>query len=190
MDYYHKIWPPILHLPRFINEIKEHYHAIHVGFEEYHFLLSLLTHSEYVSQSKPRFSFGPVWKDNPDSIMQISGKLSTRLITIDDLRVTFNGTDANHWDFIPWRRFLLQFSSVKTLRTEGQNNYLVGRALFRDLERPDDLLALFPALEEIELGKDKLRTQESQRRDQLAVFEPLVSARQQAGRTVKVFFGP
>ena len=190
MDYYHEVWPPILHLPRFINEIKELYHAIHVGFEEYHFLLSLLTHSEYVSQSKPRFSFGPVWKDNPDSIMQISGKLSTRLITIDELRVTFNGTDANHWDFIPWRRFLLQFPSIKALRIEGKNHYCITHALFQDLEGLDDDLAFLPALEEIELGKDELRTDESQCRDQLAVFEPFVSARQQAGRTVKVFFGP
>ena len=184
------ISPPILHLPRFINEIKEHYHAVHVGCRRYYFLLSLLTHSEYVDQCKPRFNFGPVWNNFTDSMIQISGTLFTGLSTIEELRFTFDTTDAIDWDFIPWRRFLHQFSSVKTLRTEGKNNYCVGRALFQDIERPEDDLALFPALEEIELGKDELRIHESQRRDQLAVFEPFVSARQQAGRTVKVFFNP
>ena len=122
--------------------------------------------------------------------MQISRKLFTRLSAIEELRVAFDGIDVNHLGFIPWRRFLLQFPCVKALRTEGKNNYCIARALFQDLERLGDDLAFLPALEEIELGKDELRTDESQRRDQLAAFEPFVSARQQAGRTVKVFFSP
>ena len=150
----------------------------------------MLTHSEYVSQCQPRFNLGPFWKNYADSMIQINDTLFTRLSTIEELRVTFDKTDVSDWYFLPWRRFLLQLPSVKALRTEGQNNYRVGRALFQDLERPEDFLALFPALEEIELGKDELRTQESQRRDQLAIFEPFVSARQQAGRRVKVFFSP
>jgi hypothetical protein len=181
---------PILHLPRFINEIKQPYHAVHVGCKGYYFLYSLLTHSEYVSQCKPRFNIGPVWKNHANTMIQISEMLFTRLTTIEELRVTFDGTDANHWDFIPWRRFLLQFPSVKALRTEGKNNYCNGHALFQDLERPDDDLAFLPALEEIELGKDELRTHESRHRDELAVFEPFISARQKTGRTVEVFFGP
>ena len=196
-EFYHDIWTvnkAIQHLPRFINEIKEHYHAVHVDCKRYHFFLSLLTHSEYVSQCKPRFNFGKVSKNYVHSVFQITRTLSTRLYTIEELRVTFDGTDASDWEFFPWRRFLLQFPRVKALRTEGKNNYCIGRALFPDLEGFDDDLDFLPTLEEIELGKDELRTHESQRRDQLTIFEPFVTARQQAGRTlgrtVKVFFDP
>ena len=123
-------------------------------------------------------------------MIQIINTLSTRLSTIEELQFTFDGTDAGDWDFIPWHRFFRQFPNVKALRTEGRNSYSIGRVLLPDLEGPEDYFALFPALEEIELGKDDLRTHESQRRDQLAVFEPFVTVRQQAGRTVKVFFSP
>jgi hypothetical protein len=45
-------------------------------------------------------------------------------------------------------------------------------------------------LEEIELAKNLSLTDESQRELELAAFQPFISERQQAGRPVKVFFGP
>ena len=182
--------PPVLHLPRFISEIEEYYPAIHVVFTEFSYCLSLLTQSEYISHCKPRFNFGPVSRNSQEpTLIQMSNTLSTRLTSVDKLRLTFGRTNARNWDVIPLRRLLQLLPSVKALQTESKNNYFIARVL-KKLEGPDDNLALLPALEEIELAKDESRTAESQRRDQLAVFEPLVSARQQAGRTVKVFFGP
>ena len=103
------------------------------------------------------------------------------------LRVTFDETDTNVWEnVISWRRFLQQFSSVKTLCTEGpENTRCITRTLCQNLGEPEDL-AFLPALEEIDLGKDPLN--ESQRKSRLATFQPFVSARQQGGRPVKIFF--
>jgi hypothetical protein len=71
---------------------------------------------------------------------------------------------------------------------DGINNDYFGRALFQDHEDPDDIVAPLPALEEIRLEKDQLWTDESQSGPGVATFQPFVSARQQAGRPVKVFF--
>ena len=60
--------------------------------------------------------------------------------------------------------------------------------LHQDNGGPDDL-GFLPALEEIDLGKNS-STDERERESQLAAFEPFISARQQASRPVKVFFGP
>ena len=186
-EFYNDIWPPITHLPRFIDEIKEHYHVVHVALQDWHFHLSLLTQSEYNGHCKPRFKFGPVLTPYSQSIMQISSALSTRLTTVAVLRVTFDETDTNVWEnVISWRRFLQQFSSVKTLCTEGpENTRCITRTLCQNIGEPEDL-AFLPALEEIDLGKDPLN--ESQRKFRLATFQPFVSARQQGGRPVKIFF--
>ncbi|KAF8473650.1 hypothetical protein DFH94DRAFT_137259 [Russula ochroleuca] len=193
VDFDFPVEPPIVHLPRFINEIEEHYHAIHVTFRGWGFHLSLQSRSEYINHCKPHFKLGSVPTHRsrpPDSILGISSALSTRLTAVEELRVTFDEADANVWeDFIPWRRFLQQFSSVKALRTEGANNFYIARTLLQDHEEPGCDLAFLPALEEIELGKNSMSTPESQRGLELAAFEPFVSVRQQAGRPVKVFFG-
>ncbi|KAH9996109.1 hypothetical protein BJV77DRAFT_960841 [Russula vinacea] len=100
--------------------------------------------------------------------------------------VTFDTTADE--DDIPWRKFYHQFPSVKMLRTEGAKSiYCIARTLHQNHEEPDNL-TFFPALEEIDLGKKPFYN--SRRRPQLAAFEPFVSARQQAGRPVKVFFRP
>lgn len=45
--YFHDdIWPSIEHLPRFINEIRECYHAVQVTFEQAGFRLTMLTQSD------------------------------------------------------------------------------------------------------------------------------------------------
>jgi hypothetical protein len=177
------IEPPIVHVPRFINEIEEHYHAVHVNLHKWLFRFTLLTNAECIVDCKPRFKRESPY---PELLMEMAGALSTRLSTVEELRVTFDGADAIVWEnFIPWRRFLLQFPGVKTLRTEGADNCCFARILLQDHEWPDDVLTSLPALEEIQLGES---LPESQRGPELAAFEPLVSVRQQAGRPVKVFF--
>lgn len=184
------VWPSNVHLPRFINEIEEHYHTAHLVFQGWIFRLSLLTHLEHVSHRKPRFIFGPGPSHSTDSIMKLSNRLSTKFTTVKELRVSFHGMAVNIWEnVIPWRRFLRHFPSVKVLRTEGANNYRIASTLLQNHEEPDDL-SLLPALEQIELGKYTFSTHEGRCEPELAAFGPFVSARRQAGRPVKVSFGP
>jgi F-box-like len=184
--------PHIMHLPRFINEIEERYHAGHATFQEWDFNFSLQTQSEYTNDSKPRFKLGPVPRHSEVSAIRMNSVLSAKLTTVEELRLTFLRTAFNFWEnLIPWREFLEHFPRLKALRMEGANNYCIARVLPQDLEEPDDDgLAFLSALEEIELGKNPSLTDESQRGPELAAFEPFVSARQQAGRPVKIFFSP
>jgi hypothetical protein len=186
--------PPIVHLPRFINEIEERYHAVHVTFHEWEFSFSLQTQSEHINKNgKSRFKLGPVPRHSQVSTIRISGALSTKLTTVEELHVTFIRMSFNFWEnMIPWRELLQHFPRLKAFRTEGANNYGIARALPQDYEEPDDDdgLAFLSALEEIELGKNPTLTDESPRGPELAAFEPFVSARQQAGHPVKVFFSP
>ena len=178
---------PIVHLPRFISEIDEHYYAAHAAFQQWTFHLSFLTQSEYIGQCKPGFQLGSL--DSYPEFMGICSTVYTKLTTVKELRVTFEKTSANQWEnVIFWRRFLLQFPSVKALRTENADNHSIARSLLRDNEEADRDLDFLPALEEIELGKSTLATDESQRGPELAAFQPFISARQQAGRPVKAFF--
>jgi hypothetical protein len=177
--------PSIVHLPRFINEIEEHYHAVHMTFEDLDFSFSLQTQLEYNNHCKPRFRLVSVPGDVLQSIIRMSDALSTRLSTVEELRVTFDWAPD---DSIPWRELLQHFPSVKVFRAEGASSYYrIARALLQDHGDPGDNFAFLSALEEIELGK---LTDKSQRGCELVAFEPFVSARQQAGRPVKVFFNP
>jgi hypothetical protein len=177
--------PPVAHLSRFIDEIEEHYFAIHVAFRGWGYRLSLLTQLEYINHSKPHFTLGAVPTVPPISMIGMCRPLSARLTTVEELRVTFNMEYV--WvmeDSFPWRTFLQQFPRLKAIRTEGSNDYHIARTLLQDHEEPDGDPTFLPALEEVELSKDSLSTRESD----LAAFGPFVSARQQAGCPVKVFF--
>jgi hypothetical protein len=142
------IHPPIVHLPRFISEIEEHYHIVHVTLKESEFRLSLLTQSDYTSPCQLCINLGPA-RRLLDSVMQMSSALSTKLATVEELHVTINNTDS----FFPWRWFYRQCPSVKVLRTGGIRIYFVARTLHKDGGEPDDL-AFLPALEGIDLGKE------------------------------------
>ncbi|KAF8475211.1 hypothetical protein DFH94DRAFT_116376 [Russula ochroleuca] len=175
-----------VHLPRFISEIEECYHAVHVNFHDSGFSLSLWTQSEYINHYLPRFKLSRVPGHVPELIIRMSGALSTRLATVEELRVTFVSTAANVWeDFIPWREFLQHFPRLKAFRTEGAINCSIARALLRDHGEPNNDFAFLSALEELELGKN---SSDSPCGPELAAFEPIVSARQQAGCPIKVFF--
>jgi hypothetical protein len=106
---------------------------------------------------------------------------------VEVLHVTFYETVAK--DHFPWRRFLQKFPSLKTLRTEGANDSSIARFFSQYHEEPGDDLAFLPALEEIKLGSP-FENYESHRGPDLAALQPFNSARQQAGRPVKVSSGP
>ena len=182
-----EIWPFSVHLPRFINEMEERYHAVHVYFRGRGFRILLLTQSECINQRLPSVRLGPFMRRSPESIMRMSSALSMKFTTVEELRIVFDITDDDlSENFVAWRRFLQQFRSVKTIQTECADNYSMARILHQDHGKPDEL-SFLPVLEEIDLGQQPFG--ESQRGAELAAFEPFVSARQQAGRPVKVFFG-
>jgi hypothetical protein len=181
---------PVVHLPRFLNEIEECYLTVHVIVERRHFCLSLLAPSEYFDHRGSRVNLESVWF-SPDSLVRMNDAFSTRIAAVEELFVTIDETTAHEWEnlkLVSWRRFYGQFRSVKVLRTGGESNWFIARSLLQNYEGPDDL-AYLPALEEIDLGKTSL-TSESERESQLAAFQPFASVRQQAGCPVKVFFSP
>lgn len=116
----------------------------------------------------------------------MSSVLSTRLTTIEELRVIFDWSVAGASEnVVPWHRILQHFPrifqhflSVKTLRLEGTRCNHMAR-VFHQGHGGSNNLVLLPALEEIQLGKNS--------RFAYLTFQPFVSTRQQAGRPVKVF---
>ena len=187
-------WPPFVHLSRFINEIERCYHAVHVAFQNWGFLLSILTQSEYIGHCDPRVNLGSESSCPPEFIMQMSGELSAMFTTVEDLRVIFDKLSVHVWvDNIPWRRFLQHFHNLKALRIESVDDvrtYSIARSLLQDHEEPGNDIAFLPSLEEIELGKFPSSIDESECGPELVAFQRFVTARQQVGRPVKLSFGP
>jgi hypothetical protein len=186
-------WPPIVHLPRFINGIEGRYDAVHVAFLDWGVRFSFLPPSESLSHCEPHFEMVVVRDHSPpELILYMSGVLSAMLTTVKELYVTFDGDEF--WrTIIPWPKFYRHFPSVKALRTDRPNGLRISRTFPEESGRAFDFL---PALEEIEIerGTDTYwnfgRNFESVRETQLAAFRPFVSARQQVGRPVNVFYPP
>jgi hypothetical protein len=120
------------------------------------------------------------------STMHISSAFSAKLTTTEEMSVVLLDTDDYPSEKIPWRRFLLHFPSIKALRLEGTNNLRIASAIHQDHEEPH--LTFLPALEEIELCKGSYSA--PQHSLELEAFRPFVNARQQAGFSVRVFWGP
>jgi hypothetical protein len=112
---------------------------------------------------------------------------STKLATTEELALVFIRSKITEWVHgSSLREFLRQFRSVKVLRVLPFMRE-VGLCL-----QQDDGEAILPALEEIEVSISlltKYSVEEYQRRaaEALAAFEPFVSARERAGRLVKVY---
>jgi hypothetical protein len=180
----------VVHFFRFFSEVEEDYHTLHLDFLEdtrmleWGFRLSLFTHSESIGRCKPRFELGPCLSRSSETIIRMSDVLSTKLTTVEELRVTFGSMKpADEGTRIPWHDFYRKLPGVKTLRTEeSKSSYFIARTLLN--QEPN--LPFFPSLEEIDLGTTPFY--ESQRISQLAAFQPFVNARQQVGCPVKVFF--
>ena len=190
---------PIVHLPRFINETEERFHAVHVTFHQRVFHLSLQTQSEFMDchcNTQTRSSRIPSW--SPESVTRLCDALSAKLPAVEELRVTFGFAMMAAEDYLLWRRFYGQFPGVKVFRIDGalsikswvvnaDYNFLAPTFL-RDDEGPAAALAFLPALEEVQLGQGMRLTPQSQSEGKLEVFRPFISARQQAGRPVRITF--
>ena len=185
---------PFPHILRSINDIEEHFYAYRVSHDGKCFRLDLFTHSEYIGRHSPRFTL----RSNLPyvSIWQVSSMFPEKLITVQDLSVGLDGIEPEDQEVevycIPWRRFLLQFPRLNALHLEGVNCLRIASALHEDV---GGLLA-FSSLEEIEIYPSSeshaygdRRLQYTSASEQVAIFQPFVSARQQAGFPVKVFGG-
>ena len=108
----------------------------------------------------------------------------------EELALNLPSSDMTEWDDVfSLREFLRQFRSVRVLRVRvlRVNPFVREVGLYL---RQDDGEAILPVLEEIELStRYSLADEEYQRHaaDELATFEPFVSARERAGRIVKVY---
>jgi hypothetical protein len=177
--------PPIVHLSRFIEDIGEPYHTVKVILRGAYFRLLFFARPEYV-HNYHSLRFILCTNRFPESIPQTSSAFSAKLTTMQELVVVSLHDDDASEESIPWNEFLLPFPNVKKLGMEGTNSLRIASVLHQGYGEPN--LALLPALEEIELcvGSSSSRKHSPE----LEAFQPLVSARQQAGLPVKVFSGP
>ena len=179
-----KITFPNSHLHRFIGDVENAFFSAQLAFDEKE--VSLLMGSEPIDHSEP--AFGLYTKRHfPDSMMRMSEALSTKLAPVKELLIVFGiRGDTSSQDAILWRRFLQQFRSVKLIQLDRQGIPDIADALqAKDGEAFQDFL---PALEAIELVGCKwgFRLIPERLAADLARFQPFVSAREQAGRPIKV----
>ena len=176
---------PLLCLSRVIDDVREEFRSIRVTFNGKYFGISASTQSGKINDFQPpfRLSIDSV----PHSIKSINGTASTKLAMAEELTLSLPSASITTWEHVfSLRKFLRQFRSVRVLRVVPFERE-VGLYL-----QQNEGEAILPVLEEIELSVVRLKShsdEEHQRRvaQALAAFEPLVSARERAGRLVKVF---
>jgi hypothetical protein len=181
------------HLSRFPRDIEGHFFAAQVRLSRERIEINTLTRSSFVDELHHKLAM----RDSGDRRMQSGTALYPKLITVEELVLEspFSKLERGPpWlalDSLPWRVFVGQLLNVKILRVQRGLIVEVAHFLSQNCEAsPSDLL---PALEEIEL-RLKLRPvyssvtyiSDSRREEPLANFNPFVTARQQAGRPVRV----
>ncbi|KAH9978404.1 hypothetical protein BJV74DRAFT_138626 [Russula compacta] len=181
---------PILHLPRFLDDVEKLYHSVQMISDGDYFRISLLTHSETVGCATPSFRFCSDY--SPDSVMRMSAALSAKLATVEELLMVFL-TDSYELrdDDTPWPSFLQHFRRVKVLRVEYEEDvFAIADTLQMDDEPIPDLL---PMLEEVEItARGDVFSESPQGQPvmfselEMAAFRPFLAARQEAGRPVKI----
>lgn len=185
--------PPFPYILRSINDIEEDFYAYRVIHDGKYFRLDFFTHSEYIGHHSPRFTLRSILRY--ELIWQVSSVFPEKLVTVQDLSVVLDGIDHEDQEdemyFFPWRRFLSQFPRLKALHLEGVNCLRIASVLHEDVGGP----LAFSSLEEIGICPsseshtydERRRSQYTSTSEQVAIFQPFVSARQQAGFPVKVF---
>ena len=176
---------PLPHLPQLINGVVEHYRAVQVIIQQNYFDFSLLAPSEGDDHHSLCFrldSSRSLGSNIHNLLMEITSMFSAQLSTTEELVIIFES--AREGEVIPWRTFLEQFPSVKEFRIQNANNNHIASALQPYHGRPN--LFVLPALERIILCTTSYVADHS---SELAVFQPFVTARQQAGRQVQIVSG-
>jgi hypothetical protein len=166
---------PISHLTQFIGDATKLCRSVQVIFEPDSFRLSLLTCSEHIRSGEPQFRFYS--ERSPEELLRMCNVFPAELSTVEELFLSFSTSSTLSWH-VPWRQFLLLFWSVKVLRVERGNILDLAYSL-----QPN--VGALPELEEIELCADE-NIPEGELESELVAFQPFISARQQAGRPVRV----
>jgi hypothetical protein len=173
---------PFLYLSRTIDDVREEFRSVGVTFEYGYFSLLSSTQSGKLDRFKPSFRFNV--NTYPGSI---NSTPSTKLAMAEELALFFPDPTIRRPVF-PLRNFLRQFRSVRVLRIDPLIHE-VGRFL-----QQDDAAgrSTFPVLEEIEVSILPVTNYSYEKRqhrrtaEALAALESFVSARERAGRLVKV----
>ena len=181
-----RIRSPLLYLSRLIDDVSEEFRSVGVTLDTENFDLLSSTYMGKIDRFKQSFMMRV---DSPsDSIKSINSTLSTKLAMAEELALYFPRSHLKEWDsrehVFSMREFLHQFRSVRVLRVF----YCMQEVAF--YLQQDDGMAVMPALEEIEISTTVLLDSDSERQrreaEGMAAFEPFVSARERAGRVVKV----
>jgi hypothetical protein len=175
---------PLLHFSRLIDDVTEEFRSVSVAFDVDHFRLLSSTHSGKIDHFNPSFRFHV--NCSPDSIKSINATPSTKLAMAQELALIIASRNLTRQeDVFSLGEFLRQFRSVRVLRL---NQFMQEVGLYLQQDNGE---AMLPQLEEIELITclTGYTDQDYQRRvaQALAAFEPFVSARERAGRIVKVY---
>jgi hypothetical protein len=176
---------PLLYLSRVIDNVTEEFRSVSVTFDVNKFRLSSSTHLGNIDRFESSFRFDLEFF--PDSNRPINITPSTKLALAEELTLFFPSSNITKLEPIfSLREFLRQFRSVRVLRVDP---FIREVGLYL---QQDDGEATFPVLEEIELSTSHMTgcsDEEYRRRaaEELATFEPFVSALERAGRLVKVY---
>ena len=173
------------HLSNLIHNAGIFFFAAQIMLSQSSFTFSLLTNPHLTHDT--HFS---IITERPSSIAEIGSELSEMLATVEDVTVAFRYPAEDPTtipvNLPPWCGFFEWLQNVKMLRLQHNLEIQVADMLRQDDGRPTT--NLFPSLEGIEVYKrhPDVPILESEGISGFGPFEAFVSARQQAGRPVKV----
>jgi hypothetical protein len=180
------------HLSRFIRDIEGHFTAVQVRLTEEDFEIDILPQSRSSDEPLRRIFVRDVGRSGVLTGDALHAKLlAVKELLFDSQYCTLQ--DGVKWissNSPPWLGFLEKFHNVKTLRVGPGLVLDVGRLLSQNSGK--FVLDLLPALEEIGLGlavgPEVKPISDTKCEGVLAAFKPFATARQQAGRPVKIFW--
>jgi hypothetical protein len=178
---------PFLHYSRLIDDVREEFRSVGVTFDVGEFRLSSWTNLGKIDRFEPSFTFDLFFLPVSNKPIINNSTPSIKLSMAEELALFFPRSNITDLETIyPLREFLRQFRSVRVLRLDP---FIREVGLYL---QQDDGEAILPLLEEIELSISHLKRcsyKDFKRRtaEELAAFEPFVSARERAGRLVKVY---
>jgi F-box-like len=183
------------HLPRFIRDVEGLFFAVLVESMPSHCRISLLTRPHSPDEPPRRITV-----EDTTSYFVWSGPamLRARLSTVEQLffhdpyplpyEKSLLGVQLDGHS-ISWREFFEQLRNVKILRVQQSFVLDVARFLSQNCGEPPS--HLLPALEEIELRsafERYTRIYDKASGDVLSAFDPFITARQQAGCPVRIYW--
>jgi F-box-like len=181
------------HLSRFIRDIEGLFFAVLVESMLSGHRISMLTHSHFPDEPPRRITV----EDLVGSFVWSGpATLYARLTTVEQLffhdqyRYPYQESLlCGHGHANSWREFFEQLRNVKILRV--QRNAMLDVAQFLSQNGGEPPSHLLPALEEIELRSavpNGARISDKEREDVHSAFDPFITARQQAGCPVRIYW--